>query len=325
MKFGPKPGDETTGQHYVYDAWNRLVKVQAGGNTVAEYEYDGRNFRTVKRTYSGGQLSETRHFYYNVGWQCVEERVDASSYADRQYVWGERYVDDLVLRDRDADSSSGTGSLGVSGSGLEERLYALQDPNWNVVAVANTSGAVQERYIYSSYGTPTVLTPTFGSRGTSSYEWDHLYTGRSQDTETSLYYYRNRYYHAELGRFLSRDPIGYKGGINLYEYCGDDPLVRTDPTGTIDFVYREFTMSGSCKKTGGSATYELKVRCGGMDPPCTKAANIAIARITALACCLSATTGWGNCSLLMNACIAAALPVTGTPFGCACFAVPTGK
>jgi MFS superfamily sulfate permease-like transporter len=61
----------------VYDAWNRLVEVRAADDStvVAQYEYDGRNFRTVKKSCSGGQLSETRHFYYNAGWQVLEERV----------------------------------------------------------------------------------------------------------------------------------------------------------------------------------------------------------------------------------------------------------
>ena len=71
-----------------------------------------------------------------------------------QNLWGLRYIDDLILRDRDSDSN-GT---------LDERLYCLQDPNWNVIAVAGTDGAVVERYSYTAYGTPAFLTSVFGSR-----------------------------------------------------------------------------------------------------------------------------------------------------------------
>ena len=150
-------------------------------------------FRTVKKTYSGGQLAETRHFYYNAGWQVLEERAGASTAANRQYVWGVRYMDDLVLRDRDVAAG---GDLGVTGSGLDERFYAMQDPNWNVVAIANVSGTVQERYRYTAYGTPTCLTSSFAPRNpnASAYAWDALYTGRQLDAETGLYQYRNRYY-----------------------------------------------------------------------------------------------------------------------------------
>jgi RHS repeat-associated protein len=54
------------------------------------------------------------------------------------------------------------------------------------------------------------------------------------DVLTSLYYYRARFYDAVLERFVNRDPIGYSGGINLYEYVGDDPLTRTDPKGLCE-------------------------------------------------------------------------------------------
>ena len=53
--------------------------------------------------------------------------------------------------------------------------------------------------------------------------------------ETSLYYYKRRYYSPALGRFLSRDPIGYRSGMNLYGYVGDRPMARTDPLGLLGF------------------------------------------------------------------------------------------
>ena len=56
------------------------------------------------------------------------------------------------------------------------------------------------------------------------------YTGRSLDTETGRYYYRNRYYHAQLGRFVSRDPIGYlSGDANRYGYVSGRCINFLDP------------------------------------------------------------------------------------------------
>jgi len=225
MTKTPKPDNWSAHLDLTYDAWNRLVKVEDGEDTVAEYEYDGRNFRTVKRTYEGGQLAETRHFYYNGGWQCLEERLESggqiSGYADRQFVWGLRYIDALILRDRDTDAN-GT---------LDERTYALQDPNWNVVALAETDGDVAERYAYDAYGKPTVLTPAFASRATTSYAWETGYAGYRYDAEVQWYHVRNRILLTHLGRWNRRDPTGYGDGVNMYQNVHGRPKFSCDPMG----------------------------------------------------------------------------------------------
>lgn len=58
-----------------------------------------------------------------------------------------------------------------------------------------------------------------------------MFTGREYDREIWLYYYRARYYSAELGRFISRDPIGQVDDINLYSYVGNNSVMFVDPMG----------------------------------------------------------------------------------------------
>ncbi len=58
-----------------------------------------------------------------------------------------------------------------------------------------------------------------------------MFTGRRFDPKTGLYYYRMRYYSPDLGRFLQPDPIGYADGMNIYAYCGNNPLTFVDPMG----------------------------------------------------------------------------------------------
>jgi hypothetical protein len=84
--------------------------------------------------------------------------------AESPFVRGLRHIDDLVVRDRDTD---GNGML-------DERLYACPDANWNVTAITDASGSVQERYAYSAYGPPVFLTAAVGVSGTSSFAWDSL-------------------------------------------------------------------------------------------------------------------------------------------------------
>ena len=55
--------------------------------------------------------------------------------------------------------------------------------------------------------------------------------GAYTDTETGLVLMGHRYYDAGTGRFLTRDPIGYNGGINLYGFTGNNPVNENDPNG----------------------------------------------------------------------------------------------
>jgi len=227
----PKPADPTNSFAATYDGWNRLVKLVDGASTVAEYVYDGAKRRVVKKTYAAGSLDETRHFYYTdpQKWQVVEERLESggtiSSNPDRQFVWGQRYIDDLVLRDRDTN---------FNGS-LEERLYGLQDANSNVTALADTSGDVQERYVYSAYGTPFVLTPTFVMRASSDHDIEILYAGYRYDTGNGIVHVRNRILHTSLGCWLQRDSAGFADTMNLYEYSQSNPCDLRDPFGLFTF------------------------------------------------------------------------------------------
>ena len=205
-----------------YDAWNRLTKLVDAGNgqTVQENQYDGRNYRTVTKTYANGSFVETRHQYYTDDWQCVEERLGSSSTPERQFVWGIRYIDDLICRDRSLSDT------------LDERLYACQDANWNLTAIVDNAGAVQERYEYDPYGDVTFLSPSFAVRSASSYAWETLYAGYRFDTSSSLYAVRYRFYHPLLGTWVTRDPVGYIDGPSLLmQYA---TLSTTDYSGLTD-------------------------------------------------------------------------------------------
>ena len=215
MTTAPQPGSWSSAYTLVWDAWNRLVSVANGGTNVATYAYDGLMRRATKAT-SGS----TRHFYYSAQWQILEERIGSATSAQRHFVWGLRYSDDLVLRDRDT----------TDGGTLNERFYALHD-YFNPTAVVDTSGAVQERYGYDAYGASRVMAADFSLRATSSYGWETRFAAYRWDSESGLYLARNRFSHPLLGRWLSRDPIGEAAGINLYAYCLNNSINYTDPEG----------------------------------------------------------------------------------------------
>ncbi len=231
----PKPSSPADGLTLAYDAWNRLVEVEDGATVVAKYVYDGQNRRIEKHLDSESPAAPDGidtyiHYFYNSQWQTMETRETATESAapeelqpKHQYVWSRRYIDAPILRDENTDQDS---------SCDDQRFYYLNDANFNVTALVNSNGDATERYVYDPYGRTTIYDGSWSStRTTSDYGNLLTYTGREYDCETGLHHYRNRYYHANLGRLVSRDPILYFGGINLYEYVGDSPLVRTDPTG----------------------------------------------------------------------------------------------
>jgi hypothetical protein len=115
----PEPLALASGYTGIWDAWNRLIYLQSGDENVEFCLYDGLNRRVMRNQYSGGELSEQRFFIHSDQWQVLEEYVAATSLTVPavQWVWGQRYIDDCVLRD---SNSSGT---------LNLRLYALQDAN----------------------------------------------------------------------------------------------------------------------------------------------------------------------------------------------------
>lgn len=227
----PQPGAESTANTLTYDAWNRLVKVQAGATTLTEFQYDAGGWRIVKFKPNGANWDRT-DYYYNMGWQCVEERKNlnvvgkttVATIGLAQYVWDLRYIDAAVLRFRNADGS-GDGSM-------EETLYYTQDANMNTTALVEpVGGTVVERYVYDPYGKVQVLTGSWTAQSSTIYRNEILYAGYRQDPETALYHVRHRHYHPSLGRWVQRDPIGYHDGVNLYEYIQSRPIRSRDPSG----------------------------------------------------------------------------------------------
>ena len=215
-------------QAYRYDAQNRLLAVEpvapAAGAVRAEFAYDARNRAVARTYYTLGQAGawvlnpdDSRALTYDIAWNLLAERTPDSVQV-AEYIHGQRT--DEVLR----------AELKPYKSPLTA-FYPLADGLGSVVALANDSGKVMEHFRYSTFGQPTSLSATYQANASSVSGYRLLFTGREWLPKVGLNEHRNRYCSSGFGRWLSSDPIGHTGGLNLYSFSVNSPIQYSDPLG----------------------------------------------------------------------------------------------
>ena len=190
-------GSNTTS--YAWDFENRLssVTLPGTGGTVS-FKYDPLGRRIYKSLSSGTSV------YAYDGYNLVEE-TNATGGVVARYEQPQNIDEPLAML-----RSSTTSYFHADGLG-------------SVTSLSNAAGSIANTYTYDSFGK---LTASSGSLVNP-----FQYTARESDSETGLYYYRARHYDPSTGRFLSEDPIGFRGGYDFYRYVYNNPVGSTDPTG----------------------------------------------------------------------------------------------
>jgi RHS repeat-associated protein len=189
---------------YAWNAENQLTKVEKNGAEVARFAYDPLGRRVEK--VAGGLT--TGHTYD--GENILRE---ISGTTTMKYVQG-RGLDEPLAGDH--------------GGGL---TYIHADGLGSIVKVTDAVGAVTLARRYDASGNPELGMSNAG----------YAFTGREWDPETALHHYRARYYDPALGRFLSEDPSGLRGGVNRYPYVAGNPANWTDPSGRVIISHRSTT------------------------------------------------------------------------------------
>ena len=129
---------------------------------------------------------------------------------------------------------------GVIGLKYGENTYFYRrDCHGNIIALIDNSGNVVVEYKYDAWGNHEAIVANEAYVALANLN-PYRYRGYYYDSETDLYFLQTRYYDPETGRFISRDSIEYADpeticGLNLYAYCGNNPVMATDPTGRAEW------------------------------------------------------------------------------------------
>ena len=195
------------GWSYTYNGENRLIVAENTATEVrveADYDYMGR--RHFKKVYNNNTLVKHSVFVYDGFKQIAEFDALNNNSLKASYLWQPVGLDIVLLRNNE---------------------YLVVDGNKNIIQVRNVTGSVTDSYVYDPFGKVT-------HNGSS--ENPFRFSSEFFDNETGLVYYNDRYYMPDSGKWINRDPIEEKGGINLYCMTDNNTISNYDLLGNINIA-----------------------------------------------------------------------------------------
>ncbi len=209
---------------YTYDKnGNRLA--ESGPNGTLTYAWDGRNRLASITDASGDKTAMQYDFARNL---LVLSQTTGATNSQQSFA-----VDSLTNVVSLSASSGGVFSL-LTGLGIDSHFasidsggnaqFGIMDALGSITGVTDATGKLASQFKYEPYGQMT---------GTIAAGYPFGFTGRVP-VLGGVNYFRNRYYDAAAGRFVSEDPIDISGGANLDAYADDNPIDGSDPYGLIN-------------------------------------------------------------------------------------------
>ena len=192
---------DENGNSYQWDALNRLTRITYPSGASSLFAYDGlsRRVQIVEKDGSG-TVTSTKNYLW-IGSEMAEERDGSNTVTKRYFPQGEQQV------------VSGTATL----------YYYTRDHLGSVREMLNSAGSIVARYGYDPYGKTTLVSGT----DLATFGYTGIYKHQASGLEFAMF----RVFDSSTERWINRDPIQESGGVNLYEYCGDDPEDHTDAFG----------------------------------------------------------------------------------------------
>jgi RHS repeat-associated protein len=193
------------GQTYLWDAENRLVKITYADNSKTEFIYDGlsRRIRITERNASNTITSDKRYLWSGGNQPAEERETNGTTVSKRYFPQGEQRI-------------------GGTDAGF---YYYTKDHLGSIREIIDSTGAIRALYDYDPYGKREKIA--------GDLDTEISFTGHPYHAASGLHLTLFRAYDANLGRWLSADPLGEAGGINLYGYVSGNPINSWDPLGLL--------------------------------------------------------------------------------------------
>jgi len=218
-----------------WDAENRLISVQGlssipGGakkKVDCSYDYSSRRIQKIVSTWTGSAYvaSSTNRFLYDgANLIAVLNETNGLLYS---FMWGS----DLSGSLQGAGGVGGLVSMTVYNGPLSGTYFYCYDGNGNVIALVNgADGTVAARYEYGPFG------ELIRANGPMAFVNPFRFSTKFHDDETGFICYRFRYYNPSAGRWISRDPLDERAGLNLYGFCLNNGVNALDSDGRQMFI-----------------------------------------------------------------------------------------
>jgi RHS repeat-associated protein len=203
---------------YEWDTENRLTAVVVGSHR-SEFVYDGFSRRVEIIEKDNGSVASDHHFIWCGASICEERDANGTTVVRRYY------------------------SDGIQDGGAN--YFYHRDHLGSVREVTDNTGAVVARYDFDPFGRRTQTEGTYNAPNGYTGHWTH-----KSGLVLTLY----RAYDPNIGRWLSEDPIGLKGGINYYHYGNNNPINIYDPLGLLDIYVIIWNQEGT--SVGHAAAFE---------------------------------------------------------------------
>ena len=225
-------GEDVEYWEYKYDLLNRLIEVTKNNNDdmiiLSKYAYDPEGFRVVKYQFVNGTQSDKTHYVFQGTEPIFEKRISDGRIKSYIYALGKH----LARVD------------GKIGDDQAKKYWYVTDHVGSIRAVTDKDGKKVWSADYLAFG------KQFDKSADTDFEELHSFTGKEYDPDTGLHYYNARWYDADLGRFISEDPVADPNNPNLYSYGANNPLRFIDPRG----LYGYDSQTGQISHPDGTIT-----------------------------------------------------------------------